>query len=82
MTEMTFAEWRKKNPAFIGPKGPSHMLSFPVCCHHEENRQNAINLGNWTHRTGWSPCGDNWWLFPRKNMEHRHLEHIEFTWRH
>lgn len=73
MTQMTWAEYREKYPPFVGPKGPQHCRRFPGCCHHEENRQNTINLGNWNHRMGWLPCGDNWWKFPAKNIEHNHF---------
>jgi hypothetical protein len=75
MTELTtWEEWRKIYPAFIGPKPPQHCMSFPGCCHHEENRQNAINVENYKRRLGWLPCGDNWWRFPAKNLEHNHID--------
>jgi len=59
-------------PRFIGPKGPMIYRRFPSCCHYEENRQNTIDVGNYNHRTGWTPCGDNWWLLKKKNVEHHH----------
>lgn len=77
---MTWQEWREKNPPFIGPKGPQHHISFPGCCHYEENRQNSIDIGNYRYRNGWLPCGDNWWIPLKKNIEHHHYpDVIEYT---
>jgi len=74
MTELTqWEEWRRLFPAFIGPKGPMHCMSFPACCHYEENRQNRIDVGNYTYRLGWLPNGpENWWVPLRRNIEHHH----------
>lgn len=61
------------------PHPDEHLgISLPGFLNHEKNRQARIRHWDYHHPEGWTPCGDNWWMFrqTRQQFEDRARDYL------